>query len=139
MGYATLEDMLDRFGDDEVYIAFDRIGDGELDSAAVDQALSDADDEINTYLSARYQLPLVTVPPVLTRLAAQITLYHGSPGTTMTEEKRTRYKDAVIMLGKIGSGAISLGLAPSDEPDSREQMVVQTSGKLFSDDELEMF
>ena len=139
MGYATLENMKERFGDDEVYVAFDRNGDGVLDTSAVDQALTDADEEINTYLAARYQLPLVTVPLVLTRLAAEIALYHGSVGTAMTEEKRKRYEDAVRMLGKISSGAISLGLTVSNVPDSREQVTVQSSARLFDDDELETF
>ncbi len=139
MAYATEQDLLDRFNEDEVYVTFDRNNLGELDQAALDKALADADEEINSYLTGRYELPLVTVPPLLTRLAASIAMYHGSTGTVMTEEKEKRYDGAVKMLEKIASGKTSLGLASSDEPDSREQMKVVSSTKLFSDEELNTF
>lgn len=139
MAYCTLDDLLSRFGDDEVYVAFDRDNDGEVETSAVDQALADADEEINTYLAARYALPLANIPAVLVRLAAQMAIYHGSIGTAITEEKRKRYEDAVKMLNKISRGDISLGLAAAEEPANREQITVQSSTKLFPDDELEMF
>ena len=137
--YATKDDLLDRFGEDELYITFDRVGGGVLDQAAIDQALGDADEEINAYLAARYSLPLTSTPQVLVRLAGQIAMYHGSIGTAMTDEKRRRYEDAVRMLTKISRGDVSLGLAAAEEPANREQITVQSSSQAFSDDELETF
>lgn len=139
MSYCTLDDLLDRYGEDELYIAFDRVGDGVLDQAAIDRALVDADEEINTYLATCYNLPLATVPPVLTRLAAQIAMYHGSIGPAMTDEKRRRYDDAIAALKTISKGGGGLGLPTADEPPSREQLTVTSSAKVFTDSELEKF
>lgn len=139
MPYATLQDLKDRFGEEDIYVVFDRDGDGFIDTAAVDRALADADNEIDSYLTGRYQLPLANVPPALTRLAAQIAMYHASTGTTMTDEKKERYAQAVKMLEKIAAGAISLGLPSADEPPARQPITVQASTRLFGDDELAKF
>jgi phage gp36-like protein len=109
MAYATQQDIIDRYGADALYVAADRDNNDAVDTAAVDRALDDASDEINTYVGKKYQLPLNPVPTVLLRICVDIALYRLSFGLAFTEEKRKRYEDAVRFLEGISTGKASLG------------------------------
>lgn len=112
MPYATRQDILDREGADALYAAADRDRDDAVDTAAVDAKLLDASATIDTYLSLRYPLPLATVPPVLTRLCIDITLYGLSlSADALTKELRQRYEDAISLLNKMARGDVGLGVA----------------------------
>lgn len=111
MAYATLQDLIVRFGEDQVLLAADRDDDGTVDQDVVDVALDDATAEIDTYLAEVYTLPLATVPTVLTRLCADVAMHRLSPEADVaTEGRRTRYEQAVSILKKLASRQISLGL-----------------------------
>lgn len=110
-GYATLQNLIDRFGQDALLIAADRDGDGQVDTQVVDQALADADAEIDTYVGQQYQLPLPTVPHILTKLAVDIAFDTLSPeADTATEHRRTRREKAIQLLKSIARGEVSLGI-----------------------------
>jgi len=114
MSYAVQQDIIDRYGEDELLIAADHDGDGTADEAVVTQGLSDATDEINVHVGARYTLPLVTVPAVLKRLCVDIGLYLMSKPPSVTEEKRKRYEDALKLLQAISAGKVSLGISSGE-------------------------
>lgn len=111
MAYAVEQDIADRYGADALLVVADRDGDGFVDSDIVETALVDAGAEIDAYLTAKYDLPLKDVPPVLTRLSVDIALYRlsGDAGA-LTEERRQRYEDAIKLLEAISTGKASLGL-----------------------------
>lgn len=108
--YATQDDIVDRYGEDELLTVADRDGDDTVDAAVVSQALQDATDEIDTYVGSRYSLPLPTQPTALKRICVDIALYRLSTESGLTEEKRKRYEDAVKFLLGIAKGDIKLGL-----------------------------
>lgn len=111
MAYATQQDIVDRHGEDVLYVLADRDNDDVLDTALIDQALADATAEIDVYLAAKYDLPLVTVPAVVLRLCVDISVYlMANTGTGRAEEYRQRYEDALALLRRIASGEVSLGL-----------------------------
>ena len=113
MAYAIQQDIIDRYGDNALYVVADRDGDDAIDDAVVNGALADASDEINTYVGKKYTLPLTPVPPLLVRLCVDIALYRLSPDAAYTEEKRQRYEDAVGILKSLAKGEISLGIEQS--------------------------
>lgn len=115
--YVTLSQMVDRYGTAEVLRAADRDGDGVADTEAVERAIADATEEIDSYLSRRYKLPLVTVPGLVARIAGDIVMYRLSadPGS-YTEEKRERYEDAVRQLKALASGDTLLPAAAVEPP-----------------------
>lgn len=126
--YATQQDIVDRYGQDALTLAADRDGDGQVEQAAIDQGLADADAEIDAYLAAKYDLPLPSVPDVLVRLAVDIALYRMEATADVgSEERRQRYEDAVALLKRISKGEVSLGL--SDPPASSNGKVHFTSGE----------
>lgn len=124
MPYATAQDIIDRYGEDLLLQIADRDHDGEVDAVAVERAGNDADAEINTYLAARYVLPLGVVPEVLKRLAADIMVYRlASTADVATEEQRVRYEDAIKLLLQISKGVVSLGLPTNETPPSSNGVV----------------
>ncbi|HNX76101.1 MAG TPA: DUF1320 domain-containing protein [Candidatus Rifleibacterium sp.] len=111
MKYAVVQDMIDRFGAAELTQLTDRADPpaGTYDSDAIEQALNDAEAEIDAYLLARYALPLTTVPTNLTRIACDMARYQLF-GPSITDEVTKRYGDAVAFLKSVSRGETVLGI-----------------------------
>ncbi len=112
MGYATQQDMVDRFEESELISLTDSANTGTINAVVLGKALADADAEIEGYLVGRYQLPLASVPPVLTRIACDVARYYLYDDHA-PEHVRTRYEDARKLLEGIASGRVQLGLPAS--------------------------
>lgn len=111
MVYATQADLVGRYGENAVLLVADRNRDGVIDDAVVERALTDATGEINSYLRAKYRLPLAAVPDDLRRVACDIALYRLSgEADLLTEEKRQRYEDALTWLKDLAKGIARLDL-----------------------------
>ncbi|TCS38483.1 phage gp36-like protein [Paucimonas lemoignei] len=114
MPYATVQDMIDEFGQREMLAIADLDGVGEINQARVENALSKASEQIDFSAGQRCSLPLVITSPsvatFLKQLCLDIARYRltGSSGVTVTEEVRDRYKEADSKLEKIISGKIVL-------------------------------
>jgi phage gp36-like protein len=109
MSYASISTLVDQFGEDEVTRSADRDQDGAADVGVVDQALKDADGEINSYIAVVYKLPLNPVPDVVVTYAGVIALYRMSLQTgVLTDEKRQRYEDAIRWLRDVAKGTAVL-------------------------------
>jgi phage gp36-like protein len=109
VSYASQQDLVDRFGEQELIQLTDR-GDppaGAVDATAVAHALADADAEIDSYLG-RYTLPLTVVPAALERIACDIARYRLYEDRA-TEQVRARYDDALRFLRAVGEGKLTLG------------------------------
>lgn len=113
--YATQQNMIDRFGEQELIELTDRANAGTINATVLGQALADADAEINAYLTSRYTLPLASVPPVLVKFAADVARYQLYD-TRATEMVKARYDDAVKFFKALASGIVSLGLDPVNQP-----------------------
>ncbi|MHB9021305.1 MAG: gp436 family protein [Halothiobacillus sp.] len=107
--YATQADMEARFGTDELIQLTDHSNAGVIDTTTMTQALTDADAEVNLYL-ARYNPPLVSVPPMLVVVACDIARYrlYGDGALDIVQK---RYDAAVAKLAAIAAGKIDLGLS----------------------------
>lgn len=131
MAYATQQNMIDRYGDDQLLIVADRDNDSVVDAAVIEQALLDASAEIDTYVAAKYALPLSTVPTVLTRLCVDISMYRlAADRDIATEERRKRYEDAVYLLRRIATGEVSLGIQ-TPPPSSNGAVVITSQSRRF--------
>ncbi|MCC7413319.1 MAG: DUF1320 domain-containing protein [Gammaproteobacteria bacterium] len=111
MSYASPQELIERFGEQELLQLTDQGGRGIIDSAALDRALADADRVIDSYLRARYTLPLdagVIAASGLALAAANIARY-VLMGTQAPEEVRDRYRDALAWLKDVQAGRASLG------------------------------
>ena len=132
--YATQADMEAIYGTDQVLLAADRDADGVVDPTSIASALSKATSEINSYIQARYNLPLSTVTEHLEQICCDIAMFRLSADShAYTEERRERYKDAVKWLEKVAKGVVTLGVA-EDTEDAQDAPTVDaiTQTRLFT-------
>jgi phage gp36-like protein len=108
MAYATAQELTDRVGSDALAAVSDRDWDAVVEAEAVAAALDDASAEIDSYLAARYALPIASPPAAVKRVCIDIAMYHLS-GNRTTEEVEKRYKNAVSWLRDIAKGLATLG------------------------------
>jgi len=127
MPYATLADLITRYGEEEIAQLTDRVGAGMPDAATALRALADADAEIDGYLAARYRLPLPTVPPLLSRIACDIARYRLWEDRA-SEEVRTRYEDARRLLESLAKGVVTLGL-PANLPEAQRPVPTMAAAR----------
>ena len=109
MTYASLEDLIERAGLDEIVQVADRDGDLIPDPEVIGAALTHADNLANGYLSPRYPLPFAAVPDLVRTWAVSIARYwlhrDGAPDYIAAD-----YKDALAGLKDVQRGAIALPL-----------------------------
>ena len=130
--YAIRQDLIQRFSSDEVE---------QLEQASnVEEALRDAFEEAQSYVSMRYAPPLPNVPAplvVATCDIARFRLYKTRP----TDEVKYRYERAVKWLEALAAGRVALTFDPVLTPEQVAGVVipevipvgaVQTGG-VFSD------
>ena len=109
MSYASVSDMVTRFGEAEL-LRLAMTPAGELDDAAITVALQDASALIDGYLAGRYPLPLAHVPSALVPICADIAR-HRLYGEQAPEQIAKRYEAALAFLKSVGKGELALGLA----------------------------
>ena len=132
MAYATVADMIARFGELEVLQLTDRNQEGVIDKAVAKTALDDATAEIDAYLG-RFKRPFGKIPPLLVRLCCDIARYRltAAQGVLITEEIRNRYKiDVLDLLRAMDKGEVQLGVDDSgEEVAAGEDGIVFVNGK----------
>lgn len=132
---ADLEKRLDRqklieISNDRGSPVLDGQGNPTVNEANVNMAIEEAGAEMDTYLGRRYPVPLSPVPAVVVKLAVDIAIYNLFSRGWMQEEDQTihtRYRGAIKLLEKMGSGEVQL-------PGREQGIVVQAPPKVFGDD-----
>ena len=134
MSYATQQDLIDRYGEQEVIQLTDRADPPAetIDAAVVAKALADAGAMIDGYLGGRYTLPLATVPPVLTGYAGDIARYRLY-GDAAPDRVEKAYRDAIRFLEMVAAGKISLGAGAPAVAGAPEYV---SPGRMFTHDTL---
>ena len=128
--YATIDDMIQRYGEEELIDLTDRNEDGDIDTDIADTAISDASAEIDTYL-ARYQLPLSVVPVTLTAKCCDMARYYLY-GDDVTEIVQKRYDIAIRYLVNVSKGVVDLGLTGAAKPSTGTSSVMTSGGRVFA-------
>lgn len=135
--YASRSDLATRFSDEEV---------SELESMHVDglasteNALTDATEQMNSYLSVRYNVPLKKTEhlKLVCCNIARYLLYMNQA----TDEVEARYKEAVRWLEAVASGKAKVTFAEPLTPDEQKSTYVRPAvaigssypGSVFGDD-----
>ncbi len=138
--YANRADLEARFGEAEIA----NLEVMQSTPNAIDEALQDAVEEIDSYVAVRYQLPLPSVPSTLKRVACNIAryrLYFQQP----TEEIENRYKAEIDYLKRVADGKAILNILDPQNQVSEEKPVQSPAtmpigttykGGVFGDDTL---
>ncbi len=133
MSYCTTQDLISRFGTDELLQLTDRTNSGMIDEQVTSAAITDASNMIDGYLGGRYALPLSVVPSVLTKYCADIARFnlydHQVP--TAVENNNSA---AMAYLKAVGKGELRLGISSesNESPTSDEAIQMTSSGSVFN-------
>ena len=136
MAYATLQDLIDRYGASEITSLADRSGSGDPDQATVaGKAIGDASELIDGYIGGRYQLPLSPVPGNILRACCDIARFYLWRDQA-SEAVMALYKAALKLLADIQSGAVTLQSAAVDAAQTSDAAEIVSAPRLFSADSL---
>ncbi|WP_162009381.1 DUF1320 domain-containing protein [Labrenzia sp. CE80] len=143
MAYATQQDLIDRFGEDELIQLTDEtnLPATTIDAAKVAAHISDAENLADSYLAKLYRLPLDPVPAVLTRIICEISRYFLHGRRTDKDDPVTRdYGQAIAWLKDVAKGAVQLEAEGAASDQSGEgQVQVSAPDRIFSRDSLSGF
>jgi phage gp36-like protein len=109
--YASIADYVDRFGVEETVRLTDERRAGVIDKVRLLRALKDAAALADAYLAARYAIPVVPIPPLLSQLVCDLAR-RRLHSVAATEEVVKAFELALKMLSDIGKGFAGLPNAP---------------------------
>lgn len=123
MPYLTNNEYLDRVGEAETVRVTDEDRSGSVDTAKLTKAISDAGEEINSFLGRRYAIPLASTPELVKNFTAIIAreYLHKTRATEAVkadaERVRGQLRDlargVTVLPGVTGSVEATTGLATS--------------------------
>ena len=144
MNYSTRAEVRDMLKDDSLNSIF---GDTfheepsqreDLVGPVIDEAITDADGEIDGNLAKRYKVPLSPVPKVINKFSKDIAIYNlfsrmGIKKDSDEEIYLTRYNAAIKFLTMVAEGKVSIGTA-ADDPSSAAatDFTARSSPRLFT-------
>lgn len=119
MAYATLAQLIDRYGNDLIVALTDRgvVPTGQVDEAVVNRAIEGADALIDGYIGGRYVLPLAAVPALIAEIAQAVVLWKLHL-TEPNPKVKADYDAATKQLESISRGVIRIPDATGIEPAS---------------------
>jgi phage gp36-like protein len=139
MSYASLEDLIERAGQDEILQVADRDEDGTPDPDVVAAALQHADNTVNGYVAVAYAVPLTVVPDLVRTWAVSIARYflhrNGPPDYVVND-----WKFAIASLKDVAAGKLKLPVAENETPPAASEdgrVSVARPDPVFSADRLE--
>lgn len=116
MAYSTLTDLKKLIPEETLIQLTDDENLGAVSQARVDEAIIQADAEIDSYCGSRYTIPFTTVPDIVKKISVDIAIYnlYSRRVEEIPETRAERYKNAIRQLEGISRGLISIG--ESTEP-----------------------
>lgn len=105
----------------------------------IEDAVLDADAEIDGYLNKRYSVPLKYVPKVISKFSKDIALYNlfsrqGIEEGTREETYLTRYNAAISFLNNVAKGVLDIETGSEEAGTSAKTLDfrVQSNPRVFS-------
>lgn len=129
MAYCTRDNLLKRYGEGPL----DELTDS--DSAILDPAIADADEQIDRKLRGRYAVPVTPAPAELVDIACALAFWNLYRGRTAPEEVQKRADAALRELRDYATGTNVLDV-PAGKPTSPAATVVVAPPAVFGNDTL---
>jgi len=140
MAYSTQVDLEKRISPAELAQMTDDTGGGTIDPAKIDEAIADADSEIDGYCADRYSVPFSPVPDLVRRISAELAIHIlASRRGKMTEVVQNKRTAAVGLLKSISKGDVTLGTATQAVEVPDEAPEFESNDRLFSRDTMDGF
>lgn len=143
MPYSTVDDIKKMLPEELIVQLTDDEAAGSINQARVDEAIAQADAEIDSYCGERYAVPFGAPPDIIRKISVDIAIYNLCSRLVreMPEVRAERYRAAVRQLEAISKGRISLGVdpAPSASRDGRAETNRPADENVFTRDTLKEF
>ena len=100
MPYSTVDDIKKMLPEDLIVQLTDDEATGSINQGRVDEAIEQADAEIDSYCAGRYAVPFSTVPDIVKKLSVDISIYnlYSRLVRDMPEVRAERYRSAIKQL-----------------------------------------
>lgn len=138
MAYAVLQDLIDRYGADELTQLTDQIGAGVPDATVAGVAIDDASNLIDGFVAGRYQLPLAPVPAQVKRWACDIARFYLWRDKA-SDHVTALYTGAMASLKMVAGGQLTLEAAAIETAESSDAAELAGPGRIFSRDTMGRF
>lgn len=141
MAYCTLDNIKAMMDEEDLISFTDDVGAGVVDTDVTDEAIADADAEIDSYVMTRYSVPLNPVPAIIKKQSVDIAIYNiCSRRQRVSDEVRQRYEDVIKFLEKVPAGKVGIaGAASAPASSSNDAVTITSNTKIFSRDKMEGF
>ena len=118
MAYCTLTDLKKVFPEEKIVMLTDDDNTGMVDETRLNEAIAQADADIDAYCGSRFELPFSPVPDIIRKISVDITIYnlYSRRLDEIPKTREDRYRDAVKKLEGISKGTISIGEDPRPDP-----------------------
>ncbi len=114
MAYASVDDMVGRFGEGEMARAStpENTPVSAVIPAPIQTALDDASAIIDSFLRKRYSVPLEAVPPEINRACCMLARYDLGMGTerSISDQVKQAREETISWLRGIANGTVVLGM-----------------------------
>jgi len=143
MPYSTVDDIKKMLPEEIIVQLTDDEASGSLNAARAEEAISQADAEIDSYLGGRYSVPLASAPEIVRKLSVDIAIYnlYSRLVSEAPAARAERYRAAVRQLEAISAGRASLGVdpAPGASKDGRAETNRAGGENVFTRESLKGF
>jgi phage gp36-like protein len=117
--YSTFDDIKKLIPEETIIQLTDDENLGSVNQSRIDEAIAQADSEIDSYCGGRYTVPLggtapgEIVPDIVKKISVDIAIYnlYSRRVEVIPETRAERYKNAVRQLEGIAKGTVSIGEA----------------------------
>ena len=112
MAYSTIDDIRKLLPEMELLALTDDEALGAVNQGRVDEAIAQADAEVDSYCAVRYRVPVTPVPGLLKKLSVDIAVYalYSRAVQSVPEVRAERYRSAIRQLEGISKGTLTLGV-----------------------------
>jgi len=146
MAYSALTDIQKLLPDDTILqLSVDPADTDQttINQTRVDEAIAQADAEINSYCGSKYSVPFATAPAIVKKISVDIAIYnlYSRKVDEIPETRADRYKNAIRQLEGISRGLISIGVdpAPAAPTVGGSETNKETNDRIFTRDKMEGF
>lgn len=144
MAYATLQDLIERFGEKELVQRTDRANrpPTTIDPTVAGEALEGASSLADGYLGKVFALPLPSTPRVLVDKVCAVARYHLRDESADDKSAVVRnYRDAIAWLRDVSTGVVKLDVGAGQAPEPVGGGAVRSTAaeRVFTPDSLRNF
>ena len=139
--YSSLADLEKRLDPRHLVALADDDNDGVADEGVINQAIADADAEIDSYVRSRYRVPFAPVPQIVQTLSAILAINNlfARRRETASPENQRRYEQAIALLQGIAQSRLDLGDAGEALEHDLPSSTTLNTDRLFRKDTLKEF